>query len=268
MKIFVFGSTGMLGNYITTYLRTKYEVVNVSRVDIDASTTSVKEITDFLSQKNISKEDIIVNAIGTIKPRVDELGDLNAILVNSVFPHYLAKSAENLGIKMIHITTDCVFTGNKGAYSESDVHDISDVYGRSKSLGEPQNCTIIRTSIIGEEKDTKRSLIEWIKSNKDKTVFGFTNHLWNGLTCLQVGKVVDEMIQNNIFWIGVRHVHSPRSLDKQQLVQLVSDVYNLNITITPKETDLKCDRTLSTNYPTFQIPDLEIQVQEMKNFQL
>ena len=169
---------------------------------------------------------------------------------------------------MIHITTDCVFTGNKGSYTESDIHDISDVYGRSKSMGEPLNSTIIRTSIIGEEKNTKRSLVEWIKSNKDKTVFGFTNHLWNGLTCLQVAKVIDEMIQKNIFWKGVRHVHSPRSLDKQQLVQLISDIYNLNITITPKETDQKCDRSLSTNNPTFDIPDLSIQIQEMKNFQL
>ena len=180
----------------------------------------------------------------------------------------LAKSADELEVKMIHITTDCVFTGNKGSYTESDIHDISDVYGRSKSMGEPLNSTIIRTSIIGEEKNTKRSLVEWIKSNKDKTVFGFTNHLWNGLTCLQVAKVIDEMIQKNIFWKGVRHVHSPRSLDKQQLVQLISDIYNLNITITPKETDQKCDRSLSTNNPTFDIPDLSIQIQEMKNFQL
>jgi len=268
MKIFVFGSTGMLGYYISSYLNLKYEVVNVSRVDIDASTTDDKKITSFLSQKDISEDDIIVNAIGTIKPRVDELGDLNAILVNSIFPHYLSKSAENFGIKMIHITTDCVFTGNKGRYIESDIHDISDVYGRSKSLGEPQNCTVIRTSIIGEEKNTKRSLVEWIKSNKDKTVFGFTNHFWNGLTCLQVAKVVEEMVQKNIFWKGVRHVHSPRSLNKQKLVQLISDVYNLNITVTPKETELKCDRTLNTSFPIFEIPDLEIQIQEMKNFQL
>lgn len=268
MKIFVFGSTGMLGNYISTFLSSKYDVVNVSRADIDASQTSSVIISNFLNSKGITKEDIIVNAIGTIKPRVDELGDLNAILVNSVFPHYLAKSAEDLEVKMIHITTDCVFTGNKGSYTESDIHDISDVYGRSKSMGEPLNSTIIRTSIIGEEKNTKRSLVEWIKSNKDKTVFGFTNHLWNGLTCLQVAKVIDEMIQKNIFWKGIRHVHSPRSLDKQQLVQLISNIYSLNINIIPKETEHKCDRSLSTNTPTFDIPDLSIQIQEMKNFQL
>ena len=135
-------------------------------------------------------------------------------------------------------------------------------------MGEPPSATIIRTSIIGEEKNAKRSLVEWIKSNRDKTVFGFTNHHWNGLTCLQVAKVIDEMIQKNIFWKGVRHVHSPRTLNKQELVQLVSDIYDLNIKIIPKETEHKCDRSLSTNSPTFDISDLSIQIQEMKNFQI
>ena len=118
MKIFVFGSTGMLGTYISTFLSSKYDIVNVSRADIDASESNSSLISNFLMTKGIKKEDIIVNAIGTIKPRVDELGDLNAILVNSVFPHYLANSADELNVKMIHITTDCVFTGNKGSYSE------------------------------------------------------------------------------------------------------------------------------------------------------
>lgn len=268
MKIFVLGSTGMLGAYVKAYLSEKYTVIALSRNDIDAAHTTATAIQSVLLAHGAEKGDVIVNAVGTIKPRVDELGDLNAILVNSVFPHLLSAAAAALELKMIHITTDCVFDGLRGAYTENDPHDVTDVYGRTKSLGEPKNCTVIRTSIIGEEKNNTRSLIEWIKSNKGKEVFGFTNHLWNGLTCLQVAKVIDQMIVGNIFWQGVRHVHSPRALDKLELVSLVSEIYELGIKVNPKETPIKCDRSLATLYPTFDIPDLRIQIQETKDYTL
>ena len=100
---------------------------------------------------HVKSGDVIINCIGTIKPRVDSLGDLNAILVNSVFPRVLANVCETLGVNMIHPTTDCVYTGTKGSYDETDKYDVNDVYGMSKALGEPNNCTVIRTSIIGEE---------------------------------------------------------------------------------------------------------------------
>ena len=142
------------------------------------------------------------------------------------------------------------------------------MYGRTKSLGEPLTCSVFRTSIIGEEKGTKRSLVEWIKSNGGAQVNGFTNHLWNGLTCLQVAKCIEKMINENLFWQGVRHVHSPSPVNKLELVQLVSETYQLNLTVNPKETDQKCDRTLTTLYPIFDIPELKTQVAEMKEFRL
>jgi len=268
MKIAVLGASGMLGNYLTNYLETKFQVIPIGRADIDAANAGAESILKLLEQKGLQKDDIVVNAIGTIKPRVDELGDLNAILVNSVFPHYLANVAESLQLKMVHITTDCVFSGDRGQYNEKDKHDVTDVYGRTKSLGEPTNCSVFRTSIIGEEKNSKRSLVEWIKSNAGAQVNGFTNHLWNGLTCLQVAKSIEKMANENIFWKGVRHVHSPSPVNKLELVQLVSDVYELNLKVNPKETDQKCDRSLSTLYPTFDIPELKVQVTEMKKFRL
>jgi dTDP-4-dehydrorhamnose reductase len=268
MKVFVLGATGMLGSYLKKFLETKYTVIALSRNELDAAQTSQKNIEQVLINHAAAAGDIIINAVGTIKPRVDELGELNAILVNSVFPHLLSSAGENLQVKMIHITTDCVFTGFRGQYDENDVHDISDVYGRTKSLGEPANCSNIRTSIIGEEKNNQRSLIEWIKANKGKEVFGFTNHQWNGVTCLQLAKLIDQIIAENLFWKGVRHIHSPRSLNKLELVKLVSDVYQLNMTVLPKETPVKCDRTLTTLYPTFTIPDLAVQLEETRNFTL
>ena len=149
---------------------------------------------------------------------------------------------------MIHITTDCVFSGKKGNYIETDEHDITDVYGRTKSLGEPNNCTIIRTSIIGEEKGQSRSLVEWIKSVKNEEVNGFVNHRWNGVTCLQLSKVIEEIINNNLWWSGVRHIHSPNWVNKGQLVNMVSDIYDLNVTVNLVDTDERVNRTLSSIY--------------------
>jgi len=268
MRIFIFGSAGMLGNYLSLHLSSYYSIINVTRNQIDASKANTTDICNYIKTTGFEKDDIIINAVGTIKPRVDELGDLNAILVNSAFPHFLAKAADMLNLKLIHITTDCVFAGNSGSYSESDKHDISDVYGRTKSLGEPKNCTVIRTSIIGEEKNTKRSLVEWIKSNKGKTITGYTNHYWNGLTCLQVSKTIHSIITSNSFWTGVRHIHSPSTLSKYELLVLVSDIYKLEITVEPKETEHKCDRSLSTLYPTFNVPELKFQITEMMQFKI
>lgn len=269
MKIYVLGFNGMLGKYVSTFLTDYYEVININRNDIDASNIDTEDLKNKLLSLGLKENDIVINCIGTIKPMVDTIGDLNTIKVNSVFPRILADVCENLNVKMIHPTTDCVFTGNKGYYNEKDLHDISDVYGRTKSLGEPTNCTVIRTSIIGEEVGQGRSLVEWIKSNKGKTVFGYTNHIWNGVTCLQFAKICKKIIDGNLFWLGVKHLHS-NSLNKKELVELISEVYNLNINVTPKETASICDRSLSTVYKEnlniFNIPNLKEQIIEMKNF--
>jgi len=268
MKVYVLGSKGMLGRYVSTYLKDYFDVVNLSKNDIDASKENEEGLNLKLQNLGIKKDDVIINCIGTIKPMVDALGDLNAIQVNSVFPRILSNVCEKIGTKIIHPTTDCVFTGEKGFYTESDKHDISDVYGRTKSLGEPNNCTVIRTSIIDEEVHQKRSLVEWVKSNKNKNVFGFTNHHWNGITCLEFSKICKKIIDNNLYWSGVRHLFS-NPVNKLELVTLISNVYELNISVEPKETPEKCDRTLFSEtefYKTFQIPTLKEQILEMKNF--
>ena len=266
MKIFILGSSGMLGKYVAKYLGQKYHVVEIGRDQIDASKVSQESLRAKLIHLNINKGDVLINCVGTIKPRVDELGDTNAILVNSVFPRILSTACNEMGVNMIHPTTDCVYSGLKGSYSEQDKYDVSDVYGMSKAMGEPSDCTVVRTSIIGEEVGQKRSLVEWIKSNANNTVFGFTNHHWNGVTCLQFAKICEEIIEKNLYWKGTKHIHS-NSLNKKELVETISEVYGLNITVTPKETPVMCDRTLSTIYENpIKIPTLKEQIIEMKEF--
>ena len=268
MKLFVLGSRGMLGRYVYSYLKQFYEVIELNRNEIDASNINEEGLTHTLLQLSIKENDVIINCMGSIKPRVDELGDLNAIRVNSVFPRILANVCSFFNAKLIHPTTDCVYSGNKGNYTEKDKYDVSDVYGMTKALGEPNNCTVIRTSIIGEEVTQRRSLVEWIKSERGNTVFGFTNHYWNGVTCLQFSIVCHQIIEKNSFWMGVRHIYS-NIIDKRELVKTINNIYNLGITVVPKETPIKCDRSLSSVYENndgFNIPSLEEQIIEMKNF--
>jgi len=260
----------MLGKYVSTYFRTSgFYVVDINRDKLDASNITQEELHAKLFHLGLKKDDVIINCMGTIKPRIDDLGDLNGILVNSVFPRLLANVSESVGSHLIHPTTDCVYSGLKGSYNEDDKYDVSDVYGMSKAMGEPSNCTVVRTSIIGEEVGQGRSLVEWIKSSANKTVNGFTNHHWNGVTCLQFAKICEQIITTNDYWVGIKHLHS-NVLDKQQLVETVSEVYDLNITVVPKETPVKCDRSMSTidddNLAKFNIPSLKEQIIQMKEF--
>ena len=269
MKVYVFGYKGMLGRYVYSYLKLKnYDAVGITRNEIDAAEYSEEELRALLFHNGFKKDDVIINCMGTIKPQVDKFGTLPAIKINSVFPHHLSNVCEKEGYKMIHITTDCVFSGKDGLYKENSPHDCTDVYGKTKSLGEPSNCTVMRTSIIGEEIGQSRSLIEWIKSMKDKSANGFTNHNWNGLTCLQVAKVFENIIADNKYWKGVRHIFSPNILTKYELVKTVSNIYDLDIKVVPVEAVGKCDRSMSTIYDDykFDIPTIEEQIIELRDY--
>jgi len=266
-KIYILGKNGMLGKYVYTYFKHQnYDVVGLTREDLDAEQITDNNIDVYLKA---GKGDVVFNCIGTIKPQVDKLGTLSALKVNAVFPHILNNFCKNKGIKLLHITTDCVFSGSGGDYTELSPHDCTDVYGKTKSLGEfSEYGMVVRTSIIGEELGASRSLIEWIKSMKDKDANGFTNHSWNGVTCLQVAKLFEQILTDNVSWEGVRHFHSPTSVTKYELLKMVSDIYNLNINIQETVAAPPCHRTMRSvnDNPNFNIPELYTQIEEQKEF--
>jgi dTDP-4-dehydrorhamnose reductase len=259
----------MLGRYVYTYLKLKnYDVAGLSRSEIDASCISSAELKSKLTDTDLSEGDVIINCMGIIKR--EDVPKIDFTSVNTIFPHTVAYVCESVGAELLHVSTDCVYDGLEGNYDENHIHTADDLYGMSKSGGEVDNATVIRTSLIGEEVGQSRSLIEWIKSNANKTVNGYTNHVWNGITCLQFAKLCDDIIENGLFWRGVKHIISPSKITKHDLVKLISDVYELNINVMPHETEIKCDRSLSSvrGELIFKIPELREQLIEMKSFTL
>jgi len=265
-RIILFGSNGMLGTYLNAYLSPNHEVIALTRKDIDLAVASELELMELL-RGIVTSDDVIINASGVIKQREYNVADM--IKVNSVFPHILAKFKDEVGCEVIHITTDCVFSGREGGYYETFDHDCTDDYGKSKSLGEPESITNIRTSIIGEEKTNKKSLLEWVRSNAGKTIDGYTNHYWNGVTCLELAKQIDEILNAGSYWVGVRHMYSPDThLSKYQLVNMINDVYELGITIKSTKPPIACFRNLLSTHHQNVVKPLVQQIREMKEYKI
>lgn len=264
MRIFVFGANGMLGNYVTSYLSKYYQIFKLNRTDYDISQINTESLMLFLKSR-IESNDIIINCAGVI-PQRSKSNKREFYLVNTLFPVILSVFCEQKGIKFIHITTDCVFSGSEGNYNELSIPDEENDYGISKSLSDLSFGTIIRTSIIGEEFNSKRSLLEWLKSNKDKTVYGYDDHYWNGVTCLELSKIIYRIISENRFWIGVRHVFSPNVVTKYKLLEMINEIYQLNINIIKTDNGY-CNKTLSSIYDlNFDVPELFQQIEELKEF--
>jgi len=270
--ILLFGSSGMLGRYIYTYFK-DHPIIRLSIVEPNefrVTQESLETLDTLLETKHVDASTCIINCIGTI-PQRSKGDEGQYYLVNTLFPHRLWAAAKHLGVAMIHPTTDCVFSGIKGSYNETDCHDEKGAYGLSKSLGEPLGCTVIRTSIIGNEIQNKKSLLEWIISNNNGSINGYTNHMWNGITCLEYCKVIEILLRRNMLWKGVRHIASPTAKSKYELATLIRDSYNLSITITPIATAIPVDKTLLTAYSLnteLEIPELENQIKELKHYLL
>jgi len=282
-KILILGSTGMLGNSVTkaflnskenynlscTYRQSSKGVMQTNKnlfSDVDLIEFNVlnKDVEELFSE-NINPT-YIINCIGIIKPFINNSRS-DSIYVNSVFPHQLSERAEKCGVKVIHITTDCVFSGDKGNYSEEDGKDDSTLYGRSKALGEPASgCMVLRTSIIGPEIHKDASLIAWAVSQKGKEVSGYTNHMWNGITTYTYGKICEKIIKYNLYEDGVFHLHSPSKVSKFELLSMINNRYNLNLSISPVEANEKCERSLSSRFDLcrkLQIPEIKDQILEL-----
>lgn len=259
MKVLILGGSGMLG----------HKLVGVFSRDFDVSTTlrensavyqdlgmfdkcRVFENTDaqkFSTVKQVVKDlrpDVILNAIGVIKQRADAKDIIKMLEINSVFPHKVALIAKDINARFITFSTDCVFSGKRGNYSESDGPDASDLYGKSKHLGEviDKNCLTLRTSIIGREIKTSNSLVEWFLSNQNKSVRGYQQAIYSGFPTIVLAEIVSDIVKNQRNLEGLFHLSS-EPINKFELLKLIKAKLGLNISIEPFE-DFVIDRSLNS----------------------
>lgn len=273
MKIILFGKSGMLGSYIYSYFKTfrnDIEIIPVESEEYRVSIDSFLTLEELLIKKCIDSNTCVINCIGCIPQRKSDSDNQNYYIINTLFPHLLSKFCKKYNAKLIHPTTDCVYTGisDKGMYIESDFHDEKGHYGMSKSLGEPSDSTVIRCSIIGEELKNKKSFLEFVKNSKG-VIQGWDNHMWNGITCLQYAKIIEQIIDNNLYWKGIRHLYSPTPISKFRMAELIKNTFNIDVEIKKTSTPTCVNKTLFSSFNTnelFKIPELETQIKMLKNF--
>jgi dTDP-4-dehydrorhamnose reductase len=208
------------------------------------------------------KPDVVINCIGIIKQLPISKDPITSITINALFPHRLAQACQTVGARMIHISTDCVFSGRKGNYKETDIPDANDLYGRTKLLGEVEysHCVTLRTSIIGHELKGKYGLIEWFLSQEGK-VRGFTRAIYSGLPTVEMAKIIAEYVLPYGDLHGLYHVSS-EPISKYDMLKIVAEKYGKKIEIEPAS-DIVIDRSLdskrfrdATGYKPPTWPDL------------
>jgi dTDP-4-dehydrorhamnose reductase len=258
MKVLVLGHSGMLGHEMVRVLKQEgVAVITVGRngADIELDVSKMD-----LCDSRLQGFDFLVNCIGLTTHNIDELDPASvsrAKQLNTEFPKQLASFAEISGAKVIQIATDCVFSGSKGSYLETDKHDATDVYGKTKSAGEIDSSSVmqLRCSIIGRETKGKKSLLEWVVGQPDgATVPGFTDRLWNGVTTTAFARVVAGVILGSGFKAGTRHLVPADQITKFELVSEISKAFERDdLEVSPKASGVAKDLTLSTIDPEFNL---------------
>jgi dTDP-4-dehydrorhamnose reductase len=259
MKIvLILGSTGMAGHMIFNYLDSlqNYTLYNISYRQKLNNSTIICDITNQSELEGILfrlKADVVINCIGVLLKGSKE-DTKNAIYINSYLPHFLSVKVSEYGGKVIHLSTDCVFSGRKGSYLESDFRDAEDVYGRSKALGELNNNTdlTIRTSIIGPElKTIGEGLFNWI-IRQNGQINGFTKVYWSGITTYELAKFIHFAISNNL--AGLVHATNNSKINKYDLIQLIIDIYSLKNLNLIKNNEKFSDKSLINSRRDFIYP--------------
>jgi dTDP-4-dehydrorhamnose reductase len=269
-KVLVVGASGMLGSMVIDFLsrQTEYSLAATVRSEplaekgekhfpeIEWRLFDAEKESDSALAGMVDGSEWVINCIGKTKPYAhdDNAAEIErAIMVNSLFPYRLATAAAKKGAKVLSIATDCVFSGLRGDYGESDKHDALDVYGKTKSLGECYlpNAYNLRCSIIGPESKSYVFLLEWFRQQaKDAQVNGFTNHLWNGVTTLHFARICHGVIKNDLDLPHIQHVIPGDTISKADLLGCFAQSYGRpDITITPVKAGTVVNRVLLTENP-------------------
>lgn len=267
-KILLLGSTGTLGHQVYHYLNS-FDDIKLFNV---AYRTKLNEDSIILDMKNLSqldnliteiKPDFIINSVGILIDGTNKSPE-NAIFINAYIPHHLAKIANETQAKLIHISTDCVFSGKKGEYIENDEQDGYTMYAKTKALGEITELPhlTLRTSIIGPElKSNGEGLFHWFMQQSG-TIKGYTKSIWSGVTTLELTKIIKRAIDQNT--TGLYHVTNGQSINKYDLLNLFKKYTGKDIEIIPVEGVVSDKSFIDTRKELdYQIPHYETMVKEM-----
>lgn len=267
-KVLLFGATGMAGHVAYYYLRAtgRYEITDVVFRTPLTKDSIVVDVTDRKAVEEVVRRvrpEIILNCVGVLIKGSKERPD-NAILINAYFPHLLKRLSDGVGAKLVHISTDCVFSGRRGNYTEDDFRDADDVYGRSKALGEIINekDLTIRTSIIGPElKKNGEGLFHWFMHQHD-SVNGFKTAIWGGVTTLELAKAIDcAIVQNKT---GLIQLSNGEGITKYDLLRLFKRIWNRkDIEILPFDGNGVNKSIAKSGRFDYEVPDYESMLLEL-----
>jgi dTDP-4-dehydrorhamnose reductase len=256
MRVLILGGAGMLGHKLYQCYRQRYEVYatlrNIpTRYPIFDADRVIEHVDAFYFDSLVqaiaqAKPDVVINCIGVIKQLATAKDPIISLTINSLLPHRLAGVCQAAGIRLLHISTDCVFNGKDGMYTEDTPSNAEDLYGRSKFLGEISgpNCLTLRTSIIGRELNTRSGLIEWFLSNRGGQVRGFRQAIYTGFTTLALADIIADLIDNHPDLNGMYQVSSD-PINKYDLLLEARDAFGVNIQIEPDD-HLRIDRSLDS----------------------
>lgn len=260
MKILVLGASGMLGSAMLRVLSEGpgFEVVGTvrsaaakrffdaaiaERLLVGVDVENLDSLADAMAQ---ARPDVVINCVGVVKQLAQANDPLRVLPINSMLPHRLAKWCELAGARLVHVSTDCVFSGTKGRYIETDVSDALDLYGKSKYIGEvhSDNAITLRTSIIGHELQSAHSLVDWFLS-QGAQCRGFSKAVFSGLPTVVLAQLVRDVIVPRPALSGLYHV-AAEPINKFDLLTLIKDVYGKQIEIV-RDDSLVIDRSLDAS---------------------
>ncbi|GIJ22539.1 dTDP-4-dehydrorhamnose reductase family protein [Micromonospora lutea] len=254
-RVLVLGATGMLGHTLMRELLDApgIEVHGAARGVAGLPPTVAERVTtgvDVLAEGRVGRllgqvgPDVVVNCVGVIKQRPEVQNAVHTVTVNALFPHQLAEECARRGMRLVHVSTDCVFSGDRGGYVETDIPDPPDLYGRSKLLGEVDRAPALtlRTSIIGHELSGHRSLVDWFLS-QNGVVSGYTKAIYSGITTVEFARLLRSVVLPRENLTGLYHV-AASPISKYELLKLVANVYGWAGRIVSHD-GFVCDRSMS-----------------------
>lgn len=261
MRVLILGVTGMLGSAVFKVFAgdPQHEVWGTLRSESGrcffaeadhAHLVSGVEVLDqdaLVAVINHVRPEVVINCVGLVKQLAAANDPLTVLPINAILPHRLARLAALIGARLIHISTDCVFSGRKGGYQEADISDADDLYGKSKYIGELPNvfhAITLRTSCIGHELNSSHALVEWFLSQRDQ-VKGYAKAVFSGLPTVELARVMRDFVLPHPELNGVYHV-SAKPIAKLHLLKLIANTYGKNIVIIPDD-NLVIDRSLSSD---------------------